>query len=112
MGGKLLQSDIDRDVNNFATKACYAVVDGKERNIAKSPIEIDENFNENPSFKKSKSGQMKLVKAADGTFFTLTSHDEGYSEAKDELVPVFENGKILVEYTFEEIRERASITNE
>jgi len=109
MGGKLLQAGLSRDTQNFATKACFAVVDGKERNIAKSPIEIDENFEQVESFKKSKSGELKLVKAEDGTFFTLTSHDKGYEEAKDELVPVFEDGVILKEYSFEEIRENASI---
>jgi len=112
MGGKLLQANIDRDTQNFATKACYAVINGKERNIVKEPIEINENFEEVPSFKKSKQGMPKLVKNDDGTFRTVTSHMVEFDSVKDELVTVFENGNILVDYTFEEIRERASIHEE
>ena len=108
MGGKLLQSGLSRDTQNFATKCCYCVVNGEERNVAKSPTEIDENFNEVESFKKSKAGRLKLV-LVDGKYTTLTSNDKGYDEAKDELVPVFENGVILKEYSFEEVRENASI---
>lgn len=109
MGGKLLQSNIDRDTQKFATKACYAVVDGEERNVVKSPIEIDEDFNEVASFKKSKQGIPKLVKAEDGSYFTVTSIDPDFDKYEDELVWVFENGEILVDETFEELRERASI---
>lgn len=109
MGGKLLQAGIDRDTQNFATKCCFSIIDGKEIDVAKSPIEIDENFNEVQSFKKSKSGQLKLVKDQDGSYYTLTSNDEGFEEATDELVPVFENGKILKNYTFEQVRENAKL---
>ena len=102
----LLQANIDRDTQNFATKACFAVVDGEERDLVKSPTEVDENGNLTPSFKKSKQGRLKLVKNEDGTYRTVTSRDADFDTVKDELVPVFENGKILVEYTFEEIRAR------
>jgi nicotinamide phosphoribosyltransferase len=105
MGGKLLQADISRDTLNFATKCCYAVVDGEERNIVKSPTELDAKGNYTPSFKKSKQGMLKLVKTDTG-YLTITSKDAGYEEAKDELVEVFSNGHILVEYSFEEIRDR------
>lgn len=106
MGGKLLQANIDRDTQNFATKACFAIVDGEERDLVKSPTEVDENGNLTPSFKKSKQGRLKLVKNEDGTYRTVTSRDADFDTVKDELVTVFENGKILVEYTFEEIRAR------
>jgi len=73
---------------------------------------MDEYGNLNRSFKKSKSGRLKLVKTETG-YITLTSKDEGYDEAKDELVEIFRNGEILKDWTFEEIRERAKIkTNE
>lgn len=111
MGGKLLQADINRDTQNFATKACFAIVDGQERDLVKSPTEVDENGNLKPSFKKSKQGRLKLVKNDDGTYRTVTSRDAEFDSVKDELVSVFENGKILVDYSFEEIRERAKITN-
>ena len=107
MGGKLLQH-CNRDTNQFATKACFAVLDGKEVNVQKNPTEMDENGNLSRSFKKSKSGKLKLVKTETG-YVTLTSKDEGFDEAKDELVEVFRMGDILKDWTFEEIRERAKL---
>jgi nicotinamide phosphoribosyltransferase len=111
MGGKLLQADINRDTQNFATKACFAVVDGEERNIVKSPTEMDEFGALSKSFKKSKQGKLKLVKNEDGTYRTVTSMDADYDTVKDELVEVFRNGVILKDWTFEEVRERAKISN-
>jgi nicotinamide phosphoribosyltransferase len=110
MGGKLLQADINRDTQNFATKACFAVVDGQERDLVKSPTELDENNELKPSFKKSKQGRLKLVRNEDGTYRSVTSRDTDFDSVHDELILVFENGKILVEYTFEEIRERVQAT--
>jgi nicotinamide phosphoribosyltransferase len=107
MGGKLLQ-DCNRDTNQFATKACFAVLEGKEVKVQKNPTEMDESGNLTKSFKKSKSGRLKLVKTETG-YVTLTSSDQGFDEAKDELVEVFRNGEILKDWTFEEIRERAKL---
>lgn len=107
MGGKLLQADVNRDTQNFATKVCFAIVNGEERNVVKSPTELDSLGNKTKSFKKSKQGYLKLVKQNDDKFITLTSKDEEYEQAKDELVIVFENGIITKEWTFEEIREKA-----
>lgn len=109
MGGKLLQADINRDTQNFATKASFAIVDGKMRDVVKSPTELDADGNIKKSFKKSKQGLLKLVKTANG-YKTITSLDEGFDEAKDELVTVFENGVILKEWAFEEIRDRAKVS--
>jgi len=110
MGGKLLQADIDRDTQNFATKACSAIVDGKKVDIIKSPTEMDADGNISQSFKKSKKGELKLVLNDDGrTYRTVTSLDAEYDHVKDELVPVFRMGEILVDYGFEEIRERARV---
>ena len=111
MGGKLLQADINRDTQNFATKACYAIVNGEEKNIVKSPTEMDVDGNITKSFKKSKQGRLKLVKNQDGTYRTVTSMDVDFETVQDELVEVFRNGEILKEWTFEEVRERAKITN-
>ena len=97
------------DTNNFATKACFAIVDGEERNIIKSPTEMDENGNITRSFKKSKQGKLKLVKNEDGSYRTVTSMDADFESVKDELVEVFRMGEITKEWTFEEIRERAKI---
>lgn len=109
MGGKLLQADINRDTNNFATKASYAILDGEEKNVVKSPTEMDADGNITKSFKKSKQGKLKLVKNDDGTYRTVTSMDADYNDVKDELVEVFRMGEILVDHTFEDIRERAKV---
>lgn len=97
------------DTQNFATKACFAIVDGEEVNIVKSPTEIDADGNLSKSFKKSKQGRLKLVKNDDGTYRTVTSMDGDFDTVKDELVEVFRMGIITKEWTFEEIRERAKI---
>lgn len=110
MGGKLLQAHIDRDTLNFAFKAAYVTVDGDKRNVAKSPIEINSDGSVTQSFKKSKSGRMKLVKTENG-YVTLTSDDVEYDDAKDELINVFENGKILVQWNFDQIRSRVIIND-
>jgi nicotinamide phosphoribosyltransferase len=112
MGGKLLQADINRDTQNFATKACFAVVNGEHRDLVKSPTEVDENGELQPSFKKSKQGRLKLVRHyANGKYYTVTSLEDTYVESRDELRTVFENGKLLIETTFEDIRHRARIMN-
>lgn len=103
MGGKLLQADINRDTQNFAIKACFATIGGFGFNVFKSPTEIDENGEIKPSFKKSKSGKMKLTKS-DGVYKTVTSDDPYFYLYVDELVKVFENGELLVDYDFEQIR--------
>jgi nicotinamide phosphoribosyltransferase len=107
LGMKLLQADINRDTQNFATKACYAIVNGEEVNIIKSPTEMDADGNIVKSFKKSKQGKLKLVLNEDGSYRTVTSMDADFDTVKDELVEVFNMGVITKEYTFEEIRERA-----
>ncbi len=104
-GTKNLQN-FSRDTFNFAIKASVTTVNGEERCVEKSPLEINKDGTRTKSFKKSKKGHMKLVKI-DGEYKTLTNFDEGFQEAIDELIPVFENGEILKEYTFEEIRETA-----
>lgn len=111
MGGKLLQADINRDTQNFATKACFAIIDGEMRDVVKSPTELDADGNIQKSFKKSKQGMQKLVKTKDG-YKTVSSIHEGFEEAHDELVTVFLNGEITQEWAFEEIRERATVTSE
>jgi nicotinamide phosphoribosyltransferase len=110
MGGKLLQADIDRDTQNFATKASFAIVDGQDVNVVKAPTEMDAEGNITKSFKQSKKGKLKLVKNEDGTYRTVTSLDADYDTVKDELVEVFRLGEILVDYKFEDIRELAKVS--
>jgi len=98
MGGALLQK-VDRDTQRFALKCSSAIVNGVEVNVAKSPTEMNANGDITASFKKSKSGRLKLVKI-NGDFTTVT--EAGNESFADELQTVFENGDIVKQLTFEE----------
>jgi len=100
MGGALLQK-VDRDTQRFALKCSSAVINGTAVNVAKSPTEMNANGDITASFKKSKSGRLKLVKI-NGNFTTVT--EAGNESFADELQIVFENGEIIKQLTFEEVR--------
>lgn len=91
MGGALLQQ-LDRDTQKMAYKCSQVTIDGKAQPVFKDPVT-------DPG-KKSKHGKLGLY-MNDGHFQTLALDES----QKNILVPVFENGKILVRYTFDEIRE-------
>jgi nicotinamide phosphoribosyltransferase len=112
MGGKLLQAGLDRDTQNFAVKACYAIINGVGFDIVKSPTEMGADGKIKVSFKKSKKGLLKLVKTSDGGYYTMTSNEAGFAEAKCELVVIFENGELLVDENIEAIRKRAEVSYE
>jgi nicotinamide phosphoribosyltransferase len=101
-GGKLLQAH-DRDEQKFAIKATHVIIKGEGIDIEKNPI--------TDSSKKSKKGYLKLVQTGNNwsTFKTLQHGDEGFDEAKDELVPIFLNGELLIDYTFSQLRENSAI---
>lgn len=105
MGGALLQK-VDRDTQKFAIKCSYAKMNGKDVIVQKSPTEMDENGKITESFKKSKAGRLKLVKI-EGNFKTVQEHE--HPELPDQMVTVFENGKMVKEYTFEQVRENAKV---
>jgi nicotinamide phosphoribosyltransferase len=100
MGGALLQK-VDRDTQRFALKCSSAVIDGRQIDVEKSPTEMDAHGNITGSFKKSKSGRLKLVKF-NGAFKTETEDTE--DGLADELITVFENGELVNEITFEQAR--------
>lgn len=85
-----------RDTLGFAIKATKIEVNGKERSIMKDPI-TDQG-------KKSHSGYLCLEKK-DGKYITLNDVTRE-QESKGLLVPVFRNGKILVEHNIYSIRDR------
>jgi nicotinamide phosphoribosyltransferase len=89
MGGGLLQQ-VDRDTQRFAYKCSAATVNGQEIKVFKDPI-TDKG-------KRSKAGRLDLV-FREHQFQTV----EG-QQRDSVLVPVFENGKILKEYTLDEVR--------
>ncbi|NMM49903.1 nicotinate phosphoribosyltransferase [Marinigracilibium pacificum] len=107
MGGALLQK-LDRDTQKYALKCSYAEINGEEVIVQKRPVEMDENGKITSSFKRSKGGRLKLIKQGD-EFITVSSED--YPLIKDELVTVFEDGQVVKEYTFEEVRENAKVLN-
>lgn len=98
MGGGLLQL-VTRDKQRHAFK-CSAICDtsGQWRDVYKDPIE--------GSGKKSKAGKFKLI-LKDNKFQTVKEHE--FPEYPNELVKVFENGYITKEWTFDEVRQNASI---
>jgi len=104
MGGALLQK-VDRDTQKFALKCSSAVIKGKEVAVEKSPTEMDAQGNITPSFKKSKSGRLKLVKI-NGIFKTV--NEPKYLELTDELRTVFENGELANTLTFEQVKATAN----
>jgi nicotinamide phosphoribosyltransferase len=104
MGGALLQK-VDRDTQKFALKCSYATVNGKDVNVEKSPTEMDKDGNITGSFKKSKGGKLKLVKI-NGAYQTVKQAE--HTEIPDELVTVFENGGIIKQWTFEEVKALAN----
>ncbi len=103
MGGGLLQA-WNRDSLKYAMKAsAIKGADGAWRGFSKDPI-TDHG-------KRSKEGRLALVKEAGFGIppYIRTVPEEYISEfmATNLLRPVFHNGVILIEDTFENIRERA-----
>ena len=95
MGGALLQK-LDRDTQKFAFKCSCATVNGEDRDVFKDPI-TDHG-------KKSKKGRLKLV-YENGQYQTKAFHESG----KDILETVFENGVILREVDFEEVKRNSGV---
>lgn len=95
-GGKLLQS-IDRDTQKFAMKCSSIKVNDEIRDVFKSPI--------TDMGKESKKGRITLYQNQEGYFTDL----EGRTDAIEVLETVFENGELVKEYTFDEVRKNASV---
>lgn len=93
MGGGLLQK-LDRDTFRFAMKASFAIVDGERVNVYKQPV-TDHG-------KDSKRGRLALVETLTG-FETVVEGSKWYD--RDVLEVVFENGKLVKEYTLAQVRE-------
>lgn len=98
-GGALLQI-VNRDDQKFAMKCSAAQVNGEWVDVYKDPF--------HDSGKTSKKGRLKLIKTEKG-FVTINDRDPLYSTAEDMLEPVYENGKLLRDQTFDEVRALAAI---
>ncbi len=92
-GGYLLQR-VNRDTQKFAMKCSAVMIDGVWHDIFKDPVTDHD--------KKSKQGRVSLYAGAGG--FYSAALDSG---APSVLLPVYRNGEILAEYTFDAVRKNA-----
>jgi len=99
-GGALLQK-VNRDTFAFAFKCCYAVVDGKPRDVYKKP--------KTDSKKNSKRGQLALVRNSEGRLTTVPEAEASQYDSGNLLIEVFRDGELLVDLPFEMIREAAEL---
>lgn len=97
MGGALLQQ-WNRDTQKFAIKCSSITRNEQEIDVFKMPV-TDKG-------KDSKRGRLGLIDV-NGEYRTVP--ESIITPGDNLLTTVFENGKILKEYTFEEIKERASV---
>lgn len=105
MGGALLQQ-VNRDTQKFAMKCSHVIIDGKSVRVFKDPI--------TDNGKRSKAGRLDLANMGDygnhGPDVDLKTVEIPYGIVAHEnsvMRTVYENGKILVEDSFENIRNRA-----
>ncbi|KAM7540362.1 hypothetical protein Aperf_G00000044337 [Anoplocephala perfoliata] len=98
-GGALLQR-LNRDTQKCAFKCSHAIVNGKQINVYKHPITDPQ--------KNSKKGRLCLQRSDSQNGYVTMEEGQGDLD-KDLLVTVFENGRLLVDYTLDEIRERAEL---
>ncbi len=84
-----------RDTFGFAMKATYGEVNGKGREIFKDPITDD-------GTKKSAKGLIK-IELENGKFKMIDQVSWG-QERTGELLEVFRDGKLLIDYSLNEIR--------
>jgi nicotinamide phosphoribosyltransferase len=97
MGGGLLQK-INRDTQRFAFKSCWQKRNGVGYDIFKKPLEIS---------KVSKKGRLKLIRIEDGEWQTIGECEQ--PEKEDQLVTVFENGELVREWSFADVRKNAAL---
>ncbi|TXH65694.1 MAG: nicotinate phosphoribosyltransferase [Lysobacteraceae bacterium] len=107
MGGALLQQ-LNRDTQKFALKCSAARVDGRWIDVYKDPV-TDKG-------KQSKRGRMTLLRHREyGGFRTVPVSPDAASLSDvvkpagydDAMTVVWENGRLIRDWTFAQIRERA-----
>ncbi len=90
---------VTRDTFGFAMKATYGEVNGVGRDIFKDPKTDD-------GTKKSAKGLMQVYRDPASGKLALKDQCSWEEEAQGELKPVFRDGKLLIDWTLAEIRER------
>jgi nicotinamide phosphoribosyltransferase len=103
MGGALLQQ-VDRDTQKFAMKCSAAEINGEWIDVQKDPI--------TDTGKKSKAGRVTLWKAG-GEWVSAVDqpkgwYDRGFGPFTEVLQEVYRDGKIVRDYTFDEVRANAT----
>ncbi|MCB1605589.1 MAG: nicotinate phosphoribosyltransferase [Xanthomonadales bacterium] len=106
MGGALLQK-LDRDTQKFALKCSAARVDGRWIDVYKDPV-TDHG-------KTSKRGRMTLARnRQDGSLQTIAVPESAIDIAtalpagfEDAMVTVWEDGRLIQDWTFAQVRKRA-----
>lgn len=99
-GGGLLEIGLSRDTDRWAVKVCHVEIDGKSVDVSKTP--------KSDMTKASKKGKLKLHQTSKSNFLTLeSSNTPGFEGYTDVLETVYENGKLMRDQTFTEIREIA-----
>ena len=99
-GGGLLQQ-VNRDTQEFALKCASMAIAGENRDVYKQPVT-------DPG-KDSKKGRITLYRDNDtGDIFTGNEANTN-PNYENLLETYFENGEILIDDTFEEVRARAAI---
>ena len=97
MGGALLQK-ADRDTLKFAMKASAVEINGEWIDIYKDPV--------TDSGKRSKKGRLALIQNELGKYETIREQALGTQD--NLLVSTYRNGELLVDWSFSEIRDRAT----
>ena len=97
MGGGLHQK-VNRDTQRTAFKCSSQMFNNIWHDVYKKPQDLS---------KASKRGRLALVK--DGETFVTVREDE-LNGRKDYLELVFENGQMIKEYSFEEVRKNSRLT--
>lgn len=104
MGGALLQQ-CNRDTQRFAFKCSSRTIDGVEAAVYKQPL-LDTQ-------KDSKRGRLALVPGVKGlttvTQASLNARGGKWPET-DQLVEVFRNGAVIKDWTLQQVRDRAALT--
>lgn len=101
MGGGLLQK-LDRDTMKYAMKANAVEIDGTWHDVFKDPI-TDQG-------KRSKKGRLALVLRERGVETVRLDDLCAFGKEKNNLLrPVYQNGELLIDDTFDAIRARAAL---